>query len=81
MHDAVIALLWEGQPNIMGPGRIRELFSDPVRLYSLFIFLLRLPYHPFTASSLRISKIVKHSEWKMCTVCMYVCMFVVLNKV
>ena len=26
-------------------------------------------------------KIVKYSEWTMCTVCMYVCMYVILYKV
>ena len=70
IHDAVIALLWEGQPNIMGPGRIRELFSDPVRLYSLFIFLLRLPYHPSAAVSQQVHREIDYenlnwSEWKI----------------
>ena len=60
-QDAVIALLWEGQPNIMGPGRIRKLFSDPVRLYSLFMFLLRLPYHPSAAVSQQVPCVFQKS--------------------
>jgi hypothetical protein len=81
-HDAVIALLWEGQPNIMGPGRIRELFSDPVRLYSLFMFLLRLPYHPSAAVSQQVPCVFQKSLKAANGQCvLFVCMYVVLYKV
>jgi hypothetical protein len=76
-QNAVIAPLWEGQPNIMGPGGIRELFSYPVRLYSLFIFLLRLPYNPSAAVSQQVPCVFHESLNTANGRCvLYVCMYV-----